>query len=373
MNMMSYEKRCQRTLNAVSMKPVDKIPFSYNGPAYLALSQGMTLAEYVTDFDKATDTAISFVKQHPGIDTIHTPTMSPYLLCTQWLSEVEIPGQTLPENELWQMGEREVMTPDDYQKIIDMGYEAWLNDFFKNRIGDPLSKLGPFMQSSPKTFQRLKEEANIQVVNGLSTCSPFEGFCGARQLMNFYMDLMDDPELVRAALDVAMDYTYNSFVAQLDMIKPFGTWIGSWRGSPQLLSHDTFMEFVWPDTKKLILAAIDHNVIPFLHFDSCWDSELEVLKELPPKKCILMLDGTTDMRKAREILDDRMCLMGDVPSRMLAYSSASEIYDYVTKLIDDVGPKTGLILSSGCDCPPNAKSENVDAMIQATLDYPVSR
>jgi uroporphyrinogen-III decarboxylase len=84
-----------------------------------------------------------------------------------------------------------------------------------------------------------------------------------------------------------------------------------------------------------------------------------------------MLDGTTDMRKAREVLDDRMCLMGDVPSNMLAYGSANDVYDYCTKLIRDVGPKTGLILSSGCDCPLNAKDENVDAMIQASLDFVV--
>ena len=86
---------------------------------------------------------------------------------------------------------------------------------------------------------------------------------------------------------------------------------------------------------------------------------------------MLMLDGSTDMRKAREILDDRMCLLGDVPSSMLAFGTPSEVYDYVTKLIDDVGPKTGLMISSGCDCPLNAKDENVDAMIQATVDYQV--
>ena len=109
--------------------------------------------------------------------------------------------------------------------------------------------------------------------------------------------------------------------------------------------------------------------MPVLHFDSCWERELETLKELPEKKCLLMLDGTTDMRKARAVLDDRMCLMGDVPSRMMAFSKPEEVYEYVTKLIDDVGPKTGLIVSTGCDCPLNAKDENVDAIIQATVDY----
>ena len=60
-----------------------------------------------------------------------------------------------------------------------------------------------------------------------------------------------------------------------------------------------------------------------------------------------------------------------IPATLLAMGSESETYDYVAKLIDDVGPSTGLIVSSGCDCPLNAKQENVDAMIQATIDYQV--
>ncbi len=82
-----------------------------------------------------------------------------------------------------------------------------------------------------------------------------------------------------------------------------------------------------------------------------------------------MLDGSTDMRRARGILGDHLAMMGDVPSTILAYGTDNQVYDYVTKLIDDCGSKTGLIISSGCDCPMNAKPENVNAMIQAAADY----
>ena len=41
----TYEARLARTLAAISMAPVDKIPFSYNGPAYLARESGMTIGE----------------------------------------------------------------------------------------------------------------------------------------------------------------------------------------------------------------------------------------------------------------------------------------------------------------------------------------
>ena len=82
-----------------------------------------------------------------------------------------------------------------------------------------------------------------------------------------------------------------------------------------------------------------------------------------------MLDGTTDMRQARQVLKDQVCLMGDVPSRMTANDTPEDVYKYVTDMITDVGPETGLIVSSGCDAPLNARKENIDAMIQATIDF----
>jgi uroporphyrinogen-III decarboxylase len=39
------------------------------------------------------------------------------------------------------------------------------------------------------------------------------------------------------------------------------------------------------------------------------------------------------------------------------------VYDYASKLVKDMGD--GFILASGCSIPPNAKVENVKAMISA--------
>ena len=369
--MSLYDLRLKRTLDAVHMEKVDKIPYSYSGPAYMARRQGLKMSEFLTDFKKATDAAVGFCRSHPGIDSIHSPIMSAYGLPILWLSEVKVPGVDLPDDELWQLHEKECMTFEDYQDIIDNGYEQWFISYAKERIGDPMSKMAPFQQYIGTTVQRMKDEAQVPVMNGASTGSPIEGFCGARQLMNFFVDLFEEGETVKAAMDKAQEYLEKNFAAQLKASKPVAAWVGGWRAAPELMSHDTFMEFVWPYIRRLVDIAISLDVVPVLHFDSCWDREIETIKELPPRKCILMLDGSTDMRRARAILDDRMCLLGDVPAAMLAFGTASQVYDYCKKLIDDVGPKTGLILSSGCDCPLNAKNENADAMIQATLDYAV--
>ena len=363
-----YNARLQRTLNAIHMEPVDKIPFSYNGPAYLAHEMGLTLKEYHSDYARATDAVLGFLQRHPQIDTIHTPINCPYGLVTLWLSPVKVPGKELPEDELWQMDEQEIVTYEDYVTILKEGFGPWVQRVMKERLGDPVGQMGPYLQYQPITVRRLAE-AGLPVMNTGSSATPFEHMCGGRTLMNFFIDLVEEPELIKQVLDKVMEYDLSSFERQLAANHPLGVWIGGWRGAPELLSHDTWMEFVWPYLKKMILTAIDYGTLPILHFDSCWDKELETLRELPPRKCLLMLDGSTDIRLARKVLDDRMCLMGDVPARLLAFGTPSEVYGYVTRLIDDVGPRTGLIVSSGCDTPFNARPENVAAMIQATQDY----
>lgn len=367
--MSLFEQRLKRTMDAVAMKPVDKIPFSYSGPAYVAHRQKVKIADFLSDYAKAVDASVDFCKTHPGIDSMHSHMMPASMLTLLWLAKVKLPGVELPDDELWQLDEKENISFDDYEKILQMGYGAWLEDYLVNRMGNPMAKMGAFFEYFPESIRRMTMEAGVPIMNYASTGTAFEGLCGGRQLMNFFEDLVDEPELMKKVLDNAHEYTYKSFCAQLDAMKPPAVWVGGWRVAPALLSHDTWMEFVWPYLKPLIMACVERNVLPVLHFDSCWERELETLKELPEKKCLLMLDGTTDMRKARAVLDNRMCLMGDVPSRMMAFSKPEEVYEYVTKLIDDVGPKTGLIVSTGCDCPLNAKDENVDAIIQATVDY----
>ena len=374
--MEQIQNRIARTLNAIHMEKVDKIPMSFNGPAYIAKRQGIVMAEAVSDYEKAGRATIQFCKEHPGIDTIHTPVICPHLLSTLWLSEVWLPGKELPNDALWQVHEYERMSFEDYEKIIEGGYEPWLASYLKE-LKVPMDEIDRFILTMPHICEQLAAQAHVPVINaGGNQGGPIEGFCGARTLTNFFIDIMEEPETVKAAMDKAFESQFARFTETLDAIPPAaksfcGTWIGGWRAAPGMISHDTFMEFCWPYLEKMILATIERGIIPVLHFDSNWESELETIATLPPRSCVLMLDGSTNPRKARDVLGDRMCLMGDVPSSLLAFGSADETYNYVISLIDDIGPDTGLIISSGCDCPLNAKDENVDAMIQATLDYHV--
>ena len=86
------------------------------------------------------------------------------------------------------------MDVDDYKKIVKDGYGPWLADYMK-KLGDPgpaLAKFGPAMGAA---IGRMAGEAQVPVINAAGTAGgPIEGFCGARTLMEFFVDLMEEPE-----------------------------------------------------------------------------------------------------------------------------------------------------------------------------------
>ena len=84
-----------------------------------------------------------------------------------------------------------------------------------------------------------------------------------------------------------------------------------------------------------------------------------------------MLDGYTDIFKAKEVLGNHMCIMGDVHASLLTLGHPEEVDAYVRKLIDTVGKDGGFILSTGCELPPNCKEENFQMMLDTAKSYGV--
>jgi uroporphyrinogen-III decarboxylase len=83
---------------------------------------------------------------------------------------------------------------------------------------------------------------------------------------------------------------------------------------------------------------------------------------------VLNPDGMTNMRKFKELVGDRMAMMGDVPASMFAAGTPDDIYKYVQDLVHLFG-STGLILCPGCDAPINTKPENMEAFIAASHKF----
>ena len=85
-----------------------------------------------------------------------------------------------------------------------------------------------------------------------------------------------------------------------------------------------------------------------------------------------MLDlEKTDMKKAKDVLGDKLCIYGNVPSALLVYGSVEEVDGYCRQLIEDCASGGGFILGSECEVPWDSKPENVRAVIEAASKYGV--
>ncbi|MGO8716759.1 MAG: uroporphyrinogen decarboxylase family protein [Smithella sp.] len=365
--MTLYEEKLNRINKAVALEPVDKVPFVPCGTSIYAKIEGVKLGDYVKDMDLNYKVNLRALDKIGGVDGIQNMVFDPKLLATAWLSEVKVPGVHLSDNELWQIHEQELVKQEDYDVILKKGFFRWYQDFLRKKLDNP-------MQYAPRYFWKIIKarkpfkKAGYVCIGGPGFSSPFEMFCGGRSMESFLIDdLMEIPDKVDEVFKKVHTVNKTLYKLQLKLLKPYGAWIGGWRGTPGTVNKEMFERFSWGYMKDLALMLLSRNVVPIFHLDSDWERGLEYFRELPKGRCIMALDGNTNIHKAKEIVGDMMCIMGDVPAEMLAFGTPDKVYDYCMNLIKTIGP-TGFILSSGCDIPFNAKLENVQMMGKACLN-----
>lgn len=366
--MSKYDERLARIKAAINLEPVDKIPLISGLAAVAAPFTGTPMTAFLNDMELNCTVNIKATDMIGDVDGIQASLASPEGLPAIWLSRIKVPGRGLPENELWQVLESELVTQDDYDIILRDGFGPWYSNFMKEKLDDPITRMKPLVEYGPTANQRFRDAGYVVLKDG-ALMTPFEMLCGGRSMEAFLVDdLIEIPEKVDAVFAEVHKFNLERYTKRFESdAKPFGVWIGGWRGTPETLNPVMFERFSWKYYREMVDLCIQYGVIPIMHLDACWNMGLEKFKDIPAKKGIMALDGKTDIQKAKEIAGDTMCIMGDVPAEMLAFGKAEKVYDYVTHLINTVGP-VGYMCCSGCDIPFNAKLENVQMMSKAIED-----
>ena len=358
------EERRQRVLKTIALEKTDRTPVVLEYSGFGAGAIGAPMGDFVKDMPTATDMMIQAWDMVGGADAMEYGTYTPDMLSLAWLSRIYVPGRELPYDEAWQVQEKELMTVEDYDRIVEVGWNAFMAPFLEERVGLDIGQaLGGFISFTPQAVEKWAEHDAPVLVMGIIT-TPYEMFCGARTLARFVLDLYRLPDKVQTAMDAALPEVAPMII---NANKQFGfpaMWIGGWRSASEMLSRPQWERFVWPYLEKLAYEVLDSGTIVIFHLDSDWTRDLSMFKSFPAGRCVLSLDGSTDIFKAKEILGDTMCIMGDVSPVLLSHGTPDEVYDYSRKLVGELGP-TGFILHSGCDIPIDARVENVQAMIAA--------
>lgn len=369
-----YEERAQKIKDTVNFTN-ESVTTCFMGQAAPAAHMGVKMKDFAMNPDIMIKTTLDYIKEIDAITPVDCLNIgvsgmrSDHSLPMAWLSKIKMPGRELPDDSLWQVVEKSILTPEDYDVIIEQGFEAVFNRIFPQLVDmNEFQESIAYQQKNGQKNVELFIDNNLPVVNSGFGSPPFEVLCGGRSMSQFFMDCYKIPGKIEKAVEVMLPGSINSMLASVNPLCGKGAWVGGWRGASALVSPKIWNRLVWPGMKAMGLALIENDNIATFHLDQSWDRDIERFLEIPVKKSIINTDGMTDLRNARKILGEHVAIMGDVPAPLLATGTIQEVKDYVSKLIDDIGPK-GLFITAGCDAPGNTKFENMVAMFQAANEW----
>jgi uroporphyrinogen-III decarboxylase len=367
-----FQERLARIQKTIGLEPVDRIPFVFQATAFAPRLMGVSMAEFCADPGLRVEVTLAAMDrlggEFDGINALPNGRITA-VLSLAWLSRVAVPGRDLPSDSLWQVDEREIMTAEDYDTIIEHGWPTFLGSYL-SRVIDVAELQANFAWQDANlenVVRRFREKGYVPVSCG-GTTIPFECLCGGRSMQEFFLDLHRTPGKVKAAMDTMQPNLIEVGIESARRSGVPSVWVGGWRAASAMLSSKMWSEFVFPYYLEMVTRLAENDIVSVLHFDHDWTRDLSRLRELPARACILNLDGWTDIRRAKQILGDRMAIMGDVPAPLLSTGTPDDVYAYVRNLVGDVGP-SGLILCPGCDGPIDAKPENMEAFVAASLEF----
>lgn len=368
--------RQERFEAVVALERPDRVPVMPLIAGFALRSQGLTQGQGWRDPEVGFKAMIDTFNDLGGYDKLFKTNMFWPMIGGRFCGAPVrslIPGKQLPEDALNQIDERELFSREDYDKIAALGWNAFWDEHFE------IMSRGRGMGHVKTTQDRILEEyirevglcygMGIHPLFGAYVDSIFMAFSMSRTLTQFTMDLYEVPEKIKAAMDASCDDLIQNALDVIARTRIPLAFIVLERGSGFYYRLDIFERFEWPYLKRYVDAFVSEGITPWFHFDTNWSLNLPHLRQLPKGKCVADLDSTTDIFKAKEILDGHMCISGDVPASLLSLGAPEQVREYCERLIDEVGRGGGFFLTTGCDCPVDARFENVRMMIDTAKTY----
>ena len=379
---LTSEQRLQAAINLQVPDRVPSCPFIYNFAASFA---GIDFHELWADPRKYR-AAMDLCFEELGPWDIYYPVNPRYPVVYTFIMPMKArwPGIDLDPGSICQLVEGELMKEDDYEKVIGWGRDhrhlayfaffvemiarAWDLPSGRRAYAHVVPRLAMHLAGWRREFSSWNRRG-VTTLYGFLPEAAFDSFSLARGLPAFVRDCMRHPEVVAEAADALTDsYCFVTRLITTLMGVPRAE-IFLHRSSNDFISPQMFAELSFPSLKDLVDRLVSAGISPVLHLDGNWDRNLEALRQLPAGRCIAQFDGSTDIFLAKRAIGDRVCIMGDVPATMLCLGSPQEVEEYCHRLIEEVGLGGGFIMGAGCEIPPNAKPENVRAMLASVRKF----
>ena len=407
----NYKASITRLKDAVQLKKTpDRVPITLLPSMFPFINAGMTVQEAMQDYNKTVTAFKKFILEYKPDMNIGAAQAGPakffeildYKLYA-W------PGHGVAPEHSFQCLEGEYMKAEEYDLLItDPSF--YFRNFYLPRVFGALQGFTmlpphtgileiygvafnfipyalPPVQATYKALfeagaEALKWAMAIGGLNGELATLGFPNILGGftkapfdtigdtlRGTKGIMIDMYRQPDKLLKAMEALVPIMIAMGIGSMQQSGNPQIFVPLHKGADGFLSDEQFKKFYWAPLKQVLVGLIEGGCIPFPALEGHWGSRLKIIQDIPKGKTMWMVDQS-DMAKVKETLGKNACLIGNVPSSLLALGKPDEVKAYCKKLIDTAGKGGGFIMGNGAFFD-EAKPENIKAMVDFTKEYGV--
>lgn len=170
----------------------------------------------------------------------------------------------------------------------------------------------------------------------------------------------DEPEMVHLVLKKATEFLINYLQAYKDLGID-----GVFMAEPLagILSPNLCDEFSSRYVKEIVSALDDDSFLVAYH--NCGNNTLKMVDTILSTGCRLYHFGNAiSIEQMLKLMPKDVMVMGNIDPVSLKDASKEDVIAATNALLEAVGDVDNFVISSGCDIPPLARWENIDAFMK---------
>lgn len=215
-----------------------------------------------------------------------------------------------------------------------------------------------------ETIRKLKED--------IKDCPVFAGCIGPFSLAGRLLDVTeamiycyDEPDMVHTVLQKATDFLIQ-YIKAYKAIGADGVFIAEPLAG--ILSPNLCDEFSSQYVKQIVDEVDDENFVVIYH--NCGNNTLKMVDTMLSTGCrVFHFGNAISIEEMLKKMPKDVLVMGNIDPVHLKDLTKEEIIQETSDLLNTIGDIENFIISSGCDIPPMAKWENIDAFMQVSQEY----
>jgi uroporphyrinogen-III decarboxylase len=237
-----------------------------------------------------------------------------------------------------------------------------------NAVQEVLAESVKFRKAAMAVSQEAIALGIPSFMSGAQAHAPFDIFADTmRGTRGITMDMYRQPDKLIEAMDKVTPWIIENAINGVSRGSNPMIFFALHKGDDNFMSDQQFKKFYWPPFKRVIMSFVNEGYIPMLFAEGSFNRRLEIVSELPRASVVWYFDRT-DMFKAKEILGNSACIMGNVPASLVCTGTPEGVKEYCRKLIEVCGKGGGYILAGGASVD-KADPRNFKAMMEAAKEY----